>query len=109
MTHPLPTRRSSDLLELLVALDVHEHVGAAVVVEVLHGAAVDRRGLDLGAGVEGLVDGLVGLDVLQLGAHEGRRSVEHTSELQSLMRNSYAVFCLTKNNNYNHILCQRPR
>src|SRR3546814_1988417 len=26
------------------------------------------------------------------------RSEEHTSELQSLMRNSYAVFCLTKNN-----------
>src|SRR3546814_9138980 len=26
----------------------------------------------------------------------GERSVEHTSELQSLMRNSYAVFCLTK-------------
>src|SRR3546814_7407651 len=26
-----------------------------------------------------------------------RRSEEHTSELQSLMRNSYAVFCLTKN------------
>src|SRR3546814_9480320 len=24
------------------------------------------------------------------------RSAEHTSELQSLMRNSYAVFCLTK-------------
>src|SRR3546814_7174992 len=27
------------------------------------------------------------------------RSEEHTSELQSLMRNSYAVFCLNKNNN----------
>src|SRR3546814_4651628 len=27
----------------------------------------------------------------------GGRSVEHTSELQSLMRISYAVFCLTKN------------
>src|SRR3546814_4977607 len=26
----------------------------------------------------------------------GRRSEEHTSELQSLMRNSYAVFCLKK-------------
>src|SRR3546814_3141957 len=26
-----------------------------------------------------------------------RRSEEHTSELQSLMRISYAVFCLTKN------------
>src|SRR3546814_6453424 len=27
------------------------------------------------------------------------RSEEHTSELQSLMRSSYAVFCLKKNNN----------
>src|SRR3546814_5863195 len=27
---------------------------------------------------------------------ERRRSEEHTSELQSLMRNSYAVFCLKK-------------
>src|SRR3546814_5431167 len=32
------------------------------------------------------------------------RSEEHTSELQSLMRNSYAVFCLKKKNNlyYQH-------
>src|SRR3546814_10636783 len=29
----------------------------------------------------------------------GLRSEEHTSELQSLMRSSYAVFCLTKKNN----------
>src|SRR3546814_9989416 len=28
----------------------------------------------------------------------GGRSAEHTSELQSLMRSSYAVFCLKKNN-----------
>src|SRR3546814_3575233 len=28
----------------------------------------------------------------------GSRSEEHTSELQSLMRNSYAVFCLQKKN-----------
>src|SRR3546814_4268872 len=27
---------------------------------------------------------------------DGKRSEEHTSELQSLMRNSYAVFCLQK-------------
>src|SRR3546814_3362078 len=27
-----------------------------------------------------------------------KRSEEHTSEIQSLMRNSYAVFCLKKNN-----------
>src|SRR3546814_1405741 len=31
------------------------------------------------------------------------RSEEHTSELQSLMRISYAVFCLNKNKNNNHI------
>src|SRR3546814_6745035 len=29
------------------------------------------------------------------------RSEEHTSELQSLMRISYAVFCLKKKNKYN--------
>src|SRR3546814_9299748 len=34
-----------------------------------------------------------------------RRSEEHTSELQSLMRISYAVFCLKKKNRYlNHIV-----
>src|SRR3546814_3127524 len=31
----------------------------------------------------------------------GRRSEEHTSELQSLMRISYAVFCLKKKNKTN--------
>src|SRR3546814_11395147 len=31
-----------------------------------------------------------------LGIGRGRRSEEHTSELQSLMRISYAVFCLKK-------------
>src|SRR3546814_6330169 len=30
---------------------------------------------------------------------QDHRSEEHTSELQSLMRNSYAVFCLKKKNN----------
>src|SRR3546814_4692946 len=30
------------------------------------------------------------------------RSEEHTSELQSLMRNSYAVFCLKKKKNRKH-------
>src|SRR3546814_8027448 len=31
-------------------------------------------------------------------AYSFKRSEEHTSELQSLMRNSYAVFCLKKKN-----------
>src|SRR3546814_9588071 len=33
----------------------------------------------------------------------GYRSEEHTSELQSLMRISYAVFCLKKKNKHNDI------
>src|SRR3546814_9225331 len=39
--------------------------------------------------ISGLVAGKPAVDV-------GTRSEEHTSELQSLMRNSYAVFCLKK-------------
>src|SRR3546814_6083146 len=35
---------------------------------------------------------------VRLGATTIDRSEEHTSELQSLMRISYAVFCLKKNN-----------
>src|SRR3546814_7037035 len=38
---------------------------------------------------------------LQLRGDAGR-SEEHTSELQSLMRISYAVFCLTKKKNYSY-------
>src|SRR3546814_5002894 len=34
----------------------------------------------------------------EVGGYDGRRSEEHTSELQSLMRISYAVFCLKKTN-----------
>src|SRR3546814_9536857 len=33
------------------------------------------------------------------------RSEEHTSELQSLMRISYAVFCFTKNHNTTILIC----
>src|SRR3546814_2092051 len=39
--------------------------------------------------------GVIGVDSNQL---TPERSEEHTSELQSLMRLSYAVFCLKKNN-----------
>src|SRR3546814_3490636 len=34
--------------------------------------------------------------------HDSGRSEEHTSELQSLMRISYAVFCLKKKKHENH-------
>src|SRR3546814_4055903 len=47
-----------------------------------------RRGHVLAIGAEGAVGSL------EIGP--GQRSEEHTSELQSLMRRSYAVFCLKK-------------
>src|SRR3546814_2004619 len=39
---------------------------------------------------------------LKLGKSETSRSEEHTSELQSLMRISYAVFCLKKKKEQTH-------
>src|SRR3546814_3442360 len=61
------------------------------------GARRSRRRADPGVeeGREVLAGDLLGEGDEVLGA----RSEEHTSELQSLMRNSYAVFCLKKKTN----------
>src|SRR3546814_1292585 len=65
--------------------------------------AARKNGSSLGAVVECVADGVPAgwgaplhakLDSELAAAM--MRSEEHTSELQSLMRNSYAVFCLTK-------------
>src|SRR3546814_6296984 len=46
-------------------------------------------------GLKGLADPNVRLSIVDA---DDNRSEEHTSELQSLMRISYAVFCLNKKN-----------
>src|SRR3546814_1633273 len=56
--------------------------GAGVVIDLADGPA---------SGGEAAGDRLVGIEAV-----DGSRSEEHTSELQSLMRISYAVFCLKK-------------
>src|SRR3546814_1740380 len=61
------------------------------------GAGAVELGLDLRAGGGGGAVRLRGLTRRGLRRHGGR-SEEHTSELQSLMRISYAVFCLKKKN-----------
>src|SRR3546814_6041601 len=53
-----------------------------VVKDALEQVAAGATMLDVNAGVTSV--------------NPNERSEEHTSELQSLMRNSYAVFCLTK-------------
>src|SRR3546814_4434887 len=84
LTHSFPTRRSSDL----GVLDVAER--APVGEDPVHHAGVDYA-----------CDGVV-VEVLLVrrpfGVIGEPRSEEHTSELQSLMRISYAVFCLKKKN-----------
>src|SRR3546814_1493405 len=61
------------------------------------------------AGYHAGEDVLLGLDVASTEFHENGkyhlRSEEHTSELQSLMRISYAVFCLTKKKQKKTKLC----
>src|SRR3546814_4898339 len=46
-----------------------------------------------------------GIDqAVDIGRQPHRRSEEHTSELQSLMRISYAVFCLKKKKEHDYII-----
>src|SRR3546814_8719265 len=99
MTHSCHTRRSADLgSELLLQLgQAGGDAGIAAVAErlqletdvvLLRGeVAVTRLLVDGDDHVRGEVD----------------RSEAHTSELQSLMRISYAVFCLKKQNTYLHV------
>src|SRR3546814_4095499 len=63
-------------------------------------ARFELRGDVAVAGLEqfGVDPAAVDLHAIGDAAVDERRSDEHTSELQSLMRCSYAVFCLKKNN-----------
>src|SRR3546814_5726563 len=75
--------------------------GGALSVPGVHGA-----GLALAKSVNAVKDGWNGYNVVHFSAARmgslmlgyGLRSEEHTSELQSLMRISYAVFCLKQKN-----------
>src|SRR3546814_2898588 len=90
LTHSFPTRRSADLLDARGLHGGHIGFGAAARrLDDAHATVDDRLNIfrirRIGeAGQEGEVHA------------ERLRSEEHTSELQSLMRISYAVFCLKK-------------
>src|SRR3546814_1480733 len=59
-------------------------------------SASDNRQIVDDRGGEGIALVMDGAACRCHGSGSGRRSEEHTSELQSLMRSSYAVFCLKK-------------
>src|SRR3546814_4726927 len=46
----------------------------------------------------GIINDILDISSIESGSPRLHRSEEHTSELQSLMRISYAVFCLKKKN-----------
>src|SRR3546814_16013118 len=89
--------RSSDLRRSKAAAAVCTwtlDVQAAALTAVARAAARSVGALEssaLGAGIDELTERAL-----------TERSEEHTSELQSLMRISYAVFCLKKKNNSNN-------
>src|SRR3546814_7530176 len=98
---PYPTLFRSPVLGDQLPVQLHlPHVDAAVPgggdrVRLAFGAGDERAQRELRAGAARQLV-LAGLHTL-LGAGEDRqRSEEHTSELQSLMRISYAVFCFKK-------------
>src|SRR3546814_10279462 len=106
LTHSFPTRRSSDLIEL--AARVLERGEAAFVFAQLFGIGLVRPGEPRHAhrqeheqrrqsrrDEQEYQDRQVLAEI----DHGRIRSEEHTSELQSLMSNSYDVFCLKKQNN----------
>src|SRR3546814_9288170 len=73
--------------------------GAPRTVAIANGTLAAAVGLGLQLWIPGAVLWIVGHSLAVWGARvDPQRSEEHTSELQSLMRISYAVFCLKKNN-----------
>src|SRR3546814_5087423 len=92
MPHSFPTRRSSDLdahrADLLARLIIPQAARGGVDLDMADpGAGQDARAIHVDAQPGDVPFG------------QARRSEEHTSELQSLMRISYAVFCLEKKKN----------
>src|SRR3546814_6692047 len=91
-----PRSTRTDTLLPSATLFRSAHVDAADVVAFLQVGRVLRVGLAVGDRVlaDARGEALQHGEVLHLLHCEDVRSEEHTSELQSLMRISYAVFCL---------------
>src|SRR3546814_3029348 len=99
MTPSFPTRRSSDLHDFVQFESRRRGAGGRDHAYVLV-TGVDefgeRRAHSFRRGLDPLILNCDGLCSFGFLVGVGRRSEEHTSELQSLMRISYAVFCLKK-------------
>src|SRR3546814_9374141 len=107
LTHSFPTRRSSDLdwndIQLsflgLNGLSEIRNAGVARIRGIELDLGYRQNGFSINAGMS-YNDAEIRRDFCAI-ANDAFdcRSEEHTSELQSLMRISYAVFCLKKKKN----------
>src|SRR3546814_2330309 len=77
--------------DVLPAHDVRDEVGEDPAVVQLHAGTVGMKGAD-----DPDRDAVPMMPCCAQGLSHALRSEEHTSELQSLMRITYAVFCLKK-------------
>src|SRR3546814_5515092 len=91
VTHSCPTRRSSDLVPWLIG---HSRRTMGII----------RQNIGISLATKALFVGLTDFGMASMWGAIAR-SEEHTSELQSLMRISYAVFCL-KNKHLIHSILQ---
>src|SRR3546814_15357750 len=89
LTHSFPTRRSSDLECDLIVFATGFDAGRGGLIDM---NITGRDGLSLSQAWHNGLRAYLGMAVSGF----PNRSEEHTSELQSLMRISYAVFCLKK-------------
>src|SRR3546814_9522525 len=96
MTHSFPTRRSSDL-KVTVGLEAVDVARWSAISPLLPTKGLETALLETPP-TPGLEAAIVARTAELIAMRERQivRSEEHTSELQSLMRISYAVFCLKK-------------
>src|SRR3546814_10110364 len=93
LTHSFPTRRSSDLVKKVCEHDADHGHFPDYAVTMDDDVILFRNHSGLKSKPDPVAS--AGDDAPYIDP-ETMRSEEHTSELQSLMRNSYAVFCLKK-------------
>src|SRR3546814_8853292 len=97
---------SSDLIQPLGPPRLLVHEQRQALRRAVGQPLVDREAVALGLGdlLSGLVEEQLVVEAFRRPAAEDARdrSEEHTSELQSLMRISYAVFCLKKKKQDKH-------
>src|SRR3546814_7288943 len=97
---PYPALFRSRFADIVAAGDVVRAIPAPATAEKSRKFFDDMNSWAQGAGFAGL--GYATRKGGEWGGPIAQRSEEHTSELQSLMRLSYAVFCLTKKSHRGH-------